>query len=163
MSRTEVLTFVTITVMERLVIGLLSPKHQRAEQIQWNQLLEAKKLNAYFDVYKTENCTCPECTKKMCLTLRLSEMFLLGRRGYIIDISLQKELVTLIDELDSSAKKAKRVDTIVNEGGIVRGYCLEKMKDPAEINFARFELFFGSPLTDAEKYSFLEKIAAKKS
>ena len=56
------------------------------------------------------------------LELRLSEMFLHERRGYVVGASLMKSVVPLLDDLDASAEESGMVDTILNRGGIFTGF-----------------------------------------
>ena len=50
----------------------------------------------------------------------LSEMYLFDRRGYIVGSALQKAIIPLLDQLDSSVKQ--KVDTVWNRGGCLMGF-----------------------------------------
>ncbi len=99
---------------KRLVFGLVGPKCSHEARKRWNAYFTEKNLDAFFDFYKT--------TTVSDLELRLSEMFLLERRGYLIDKKFQKECVRLMDQLDESAEREGKVDAVVNERGVLKGY-----------------------------------------
>ncbi len=97
------------------VFGLLGPICTAQARKTWNELLRKQQVDGFFDFYRTLN--------KHDLVTRLSEMFLLERRGYIIADSLQQDAVSLMDTLDASVTSG-RVDTVKNERGVLVGYFL---------------------------------------
>ncbi len=97
------------------VFGLLGPICTANARKTWNALLKKEKIDGFFDFYRTHS--------KHDLVTRLSEMFLLERRGYLIADSLQADAVSLMDRLDASVKHG-RVDTVKNEGGVLVGHFL---------------------------------------
>ncbi|MBP9774111.1 MAG: hypothetical protein KBD00_05835 [Candidatus Peribacteraceae bacterium] len=99
-----------------LVIGYIGPKLPGDLRKTWNALFSERKIDAFFDFYRT---------RKDDLPLRLSEMFLLERRGYIVDPQFSTEIIALLDRLDCSAQTSGKVDTVVNEGGVLIGYCID--------------------------------------
>jgi shikimate 5-dehydrogenase len=108
----------------RLIFGFVGPKCSHDARKRWNAYFREQRIDAFFDFYKANSVSD--------LELRLSEMFLLERRGYLIDPTLQNVCVSLMDELDASAKKEGRVDTVVNRGGVLVGY-YSGTKDVAEL------------------------------
>ena len=115
---------------KRLVFGLVGPKCSHEARKVWNAYFRKKGMDAFFDFYPTSR-------GKSDLVLRLSEMFLLERRGYLIDPKLQKECVSLMDELDASAKQEGRVDTVVNREGILVGYFVGSNFSDQQVLFAK--------------------------
>jgi shikimate 5-dehydrogenase len=111
--------------MERVVCGLLGSRCTGEARKVWNAAFKGAGLDAFFDFYRTGNRHDAE--------LRLSEMFLLERRGYAIDPKLQKEIVTLLDVLDTSATTEGKVDTVWNDGGVLYGFFLGATKDDKKI------------------------------
>ncbi len=100
--------------MVRYVIGLLAPVSPKGGRKHWNAILREKGIDGFFDGY-------PAATRDD-LQFRLSEMFLLDRRGYMLHESLQTLVLELLDVIDASAQAAGKVDTVVNEDGILHGY-----------------------------------------
>lgn len=117
--------------VSRIVIGSIGPTNSSDERKIWNELFAAEKRDAFFDFYRTTIDDLP---------LRLSEMYVLQRRGYIVSPQLGKAIISLLDETDGSDV----IDTVVNEGGVLKGYAMAK-KDPAETMKARYALWFASP------------------
>lgn len=74
-----------------------------------------RQLHAFFDFYRTANLND--------LELRLSEMFALERRGYVVDPLFQRDIHRFLDSLDVSAQECKMVDTVINQEGVLIGYC----------------------------------------
>jgi shikimate 5-dehydrogenase len=100
--------------MVRYVIGSLAPVSPKGGRKHWNAILRERGIDGFFDGY-------PAATRED-LQFRLSEMFLLDRRGYILHESLQTMVLDLLDVIDASAQSAGAADTVVNEGGILHGY-----------------------------------------
>lgn len=100
--------------MRQTVFGLIGPVCSSQARTKWNSLFKKNGLSAFFDFYRTKT--------KQDLELRLSEMFLLERRGYIVAPELQTMIVTLLDRLDNSARQQGCVDTVMNERGVLIGY-----------------------------------------
>lgn len=100
--------------MRQVVCGLIGPSCASQARTRWNELFREKNIPAFFDFYRTKT--------KEDLELRLSEMFLLERRGYVMAPELQTMIVPLLDRLDDTAKQTERVDTVVNDGGVLVGY-----------------------------------------
>ncbi len=64
------------------------------------------------------------------MQLRLAEMELHARRGYIVHgTALQHSILPFLDRLDASAHREGRVDTVLNDSGILVGYALESIDD----------------------------------
>ncbi len=105
------------------VFGLVGPTCTAHARATWNRLLKEQGIDGFFDFYRAKN----ECE----LVTRLSEMFLLERRGYLIDASLQEAATALMDILDPSVEQ-HRVDTVRNERGVLTGYYLGVVP-PAQI------------------------------
>lgn len=101
--------------MRPAVCGLIGSSCVSQARTTWNALFQKRGISAFFDFYRTKT--------KEDLELRLSEMFLLERRGYLVAPELQTLILPLLDRLDDSAKNAERVDTVVNDGGVLIGYC----------------------------------------
>ncbi len=100
--------------MRPLVCGLIAPSCLSQARTTWNALFKRHGLSAFFDFYRTKT--------KQDLELRLSEMFLLERRGYVVAEEFQASILPLLDRLDSSVEESKRVDTVVNDRGVLVGY-----------------------------------------
>lgn len=92
-----------------LVIGYVGPSAPRGLRKRWNQLFQERGIDAFFDIY-------PARTRED-VQSRLSDMFLLERRGYIFDASLQAWLPGLLD----SCPEQGSVDTVLNDAGVLRG------------------------------------------
>lgn len=97
-------------------------------------------IPAFFDFYRTKT--------QRDLELRLSEMFLHERRGYLIDPLFSVSILPLLDQLDSSAVASGKVDTVVNDGGVFVGYFVSATVDDTQIE-KRFSLFISSANTTA--------------
>jgi hypothetical protein len=111
----------------RLVLGYVGPSVPAGLRKHWNQLLAQRGVDAFFDAY-------PARTRED-LQQKLSEMFLLERRGYIVDPSLQPFLHELLDETPGQGS----VDTVLNDAGVLRGVACNSDEE-------RFELWFHSPM-----------------
>lgn len=98
----------------RFIIGLLAPHCSHDARKTWNRVLKERGVDGFFDFYVTKD--------EKDLELRLSEMFTLGRAGYIIGEPFQESVIPFLDELDAEIENAKRADTIVNKGGVLVGY-----------------------------------------
>ena len=101
--------------MQRVVCGLIGPLCSSEARSKWNGIFLSSGLDAFFDFYRTKT--------QRDLELRLSEMFLLERRGYIIGEPFQQSILPLLDRIDPAAQEAGRVDTVVNENGVLLGTC----------------------------------------
>ena len=100
--------------MVRFVIGYLGVTTPQGERKRWNGVLAQKGIDGFFDGYPTKTSDD--------LQFRLSEMFLLERRGYILAPQFQENVLELLDVVDASAQTAGKADTVVNEGGVLHGY-----------------------------------------
>jgi shikimate 5-dehydrogenase len=123
------------TSTARELLGILGP-HPDARVIlqRWNTWFREQGIDASMDRYPATAETLPE---------RLSEMVHYDRRGSIVAPALQRAIVPLLDDLDASVEGQGRVDTLWNDGGVVRGYLLESgERSPAEIFSARARLWF---------------------
>jgi shikimate 5-dehydrogenase len=117
------------------VFGLLGSKCSGQIRKVWNAFLKERGVDGFFDFYPTKTCEQ--------LELRLSEMFLLHRRGYVIGEQFQETVIPLLDRLDTSAEKKGAVDTVVNDGGVFVGYWIGDSAD------ARLSLWLAaSPVTE---------------
>lgn len=106
------------------VFGLIGPVCTAHARKTWNGLLREERIDGFFDFYRT--------TTKEDLVTRFSEMFLLGRRGYLVAASLQADAVPLMDRLTNEARKKGLVDTVKNERGVLMGHFMGEAK-PKEI------------------------------
>ena len=93
----------------RTIVGFIGAKNTVDLRKEWNDRFLAEGRDAFFDFYRTE----PQD-----LELRLSEMFHLQRRGYIVSEELCELVIPLLDRVDTADKK---VDVIVNDGGVLVG------------------------------------------
>lgn len=125
----------------RHVLGYLAPACPPAIRRIWNEMLrrEGRGDTAFFDGYRART--------REDLQLRLSEMYLLQRRGYAVGKGLEGESFDMMDKLDATALEAKMVDTVVNDGGVFTGYWCGDILDFAAMQ-KRYHLFFGSRLSD---------------
>ncbi|MEQ1849382.1 MAG: hypothetical protein ABL890_02210 [Candidatus Peribacteraceae bacterium] len=98
----------------RTVVGLIGPVCVLQCRSKWNAYLRQQGSDLDFQYYRTR-------TREE-LELRLSEMFVLERRGYIVHPEFITLVLPLLDRLDDSAAISKKVDTIVNDGGRLIGY-----------------------------------------
>lgn len=102
---------------ERKLFGIVGVIPERStKQANWNAFFDKENIDAFIDHYPTVETDLPE---------RLSEMFHFDRRGYIIGEEFQEVILPMLDSLDSSASERKRVDTVWNDNGVLRGYFLE--------------------------------------
>ncbi len=99
----------------RFIVGLLAKRHDARMRTRWNRMFAEEGGHGFFDCYRTAD-TPPED-----LALRLSEMFLHGRRGYVVGEEFQRSIVPLLDVLSREAREAGAVDTVVNDDGVLRG------------------------------------------
>jgi hypothetical protein len=97
------------------VFGLVGPTCSGGARKVWNELLTKEGIDGFFDFYRAIGTHD--------LVARLSEMFLLERRGYLIHASLQADAVGLMDYLAPSVTDG-RVDTVKNERGVLTGHFL---------------------------------------
>ncbi len=104
--------------MREAVCGLIGPVCTSQARTFWNKKFSDAGLDAFFDFYRTKTV--------QDLELRLSEMFLLERRGYVVAEEFQTLILPLLDRLDAEALREGRVDTVVNEGGVLVGYVLRE-------------------------------------
>ncbi len=100
--------------MRQTVCGLIGSVCTSKARTLWNELFKERGLSAFFDFYRTKT--------KEDLELRLSEMFLLERRGYVVAPELQSMILPLLDRLDSASQEKGSVDTVLNEEGVLIGY-----------------------------------------
>lgn len=100
--------------MRKIVCGLIGPSCTSQARTKWNELFKKHGIDAFFDFYRTKT--------KEDLELRLSEMFLLERRGYVVAPEFHMLIAPLLDCLDLSAKEKGSVDTVSNEGGVLAGF-----------------------------------------
>lgn len=98
----------------------------------FNQRFSAEQLDAYMAKYPCGVGELPE---------RLSEMFHFDRRGYVVGSQLQQDIMPLLDVLDGGATKEGRVDTVVNNSGVLGGYFV------AGDNERRWELWTPSSMS----------------
>jgi shikimate 5-dehydrogenase len=117
----------------RSVCGLLGPRCIAGERKRWNALFREEGIDAFFDCYKASSVSD--------LELRLAEMFHLERRGYLVVPSLQVLIIPLLDQLDVSVAGEGRVDTVVNNGGVLCGYCMGDWNDQ-EVTKRILEVWF---------------------
>ncbi len=96
------------------VFGWLGPSCKANARKTWNELFRKEGIDGFFDFYRTTNA--------YELATRLSEMFLLERRGYVIAPELQTIILPLLDRLDFTALEQGSADTVTNEGGVLVGY-----------------------------------------
>lgn len=99
----------------RYVFGFLGPRCTANARKTWNAFLREQGIDGCFDFYRTLHAGE--------LSLRFSEMFLLERRGYLIDPSLQASCMELMDVLTPRARQQKRVDIVINRRGVLIGDC----------------------------------------
>ncbi len=114
--------------MRSVVCGLIGPTCVSQSRTRWNALFKERGIDAFFDFYRM--------TTIADLELRLSEMFLLGRRGYIVDPAFQSGIVRLLDRLDPSAVEKGSVNTVMNERGVLVGYFLETDQERMHLWFS---------------------------
>ena len=100
--------------MRKIVCGLIGPVCSANARTVWNRMFADAGIDAFFDFYRT--------VTREDLELRLSEMFLLERRGYIVAEEFQTLVLPLLDRFDTDAEREGKVDTVINEGGVLIGY-----------------------------------------
>ncbi len=99
---------------DRILLGVLgSSADSSAILREWNSYLRAAGIDGSMDRYPCSEKTIPE---------RLSEMVHFDRLGYIVVPSLQSAMLQEMDDLDSSATESQKVDTILNDNGVLTGY-----------------------------------------
>ncbi len=124
--------------MVQTVVGYIGPRNHPDLRSCWNERLRAEGRDAFFDFYRTKIDDLP---------LRLSEMFVLERRGYIVSSELSEVIVPLLDRVDHSVDRAGKVNLIINNGGILSGYFLDT-SITHQVNSDVYSLLF--PYSDKE-------------
>lgn len=114
--------------MPRTIIGLLGQSRDTPQIRFWNALFRERSMDAFCDFYRTNDGAD--------LELRLSEMFLHHRRGYVLSKELQPLVVPLLDRTEGTGS----VDTVVNQGGVLIG--CHAGNDAMKSRRRRFELWF---------------------
>jgi len=99
--------------MPSIIFGHLGKDMHPSERKFWNAFFLGQEIEACFHLYPTQPHDIP---------LRLSEMFLHDRRGYTIGAELGSAMTDCMDVLDVSAKKTGKVDTVFNDGGVIKGF-----------------------------------------
>jgi shikimate 5-dehydrogenase len=99
---------------ERILLGVLgSSADSSAILREWNSYLRSAGIDGSMDRYPCSEKTIPE---------RMSEMVHFDRRGYIVAPALQTAMLSAMDTLDSSAIQSHKVDTIINDNGVLTGF-----------------------------------------
>ncbi len=112
-----------------MLLGVLGASSQSSKILrEWNRMLREESIDGSMDRYPCTALTLPE---------RLSEMLHFDRRGYIIIPALHQPILPLMDILDASAQKRGAVDTVVNDGGVLKGYWTDNNNDQ------RISVWFG--------------------
>ncbi len=124
---------------ERHVVGAIGGMSSSADRRMWNALFLAEGWNAFFDHYPAGVDDIP---------LRLSEMFLHGRAGYIVGPPLERAIMSQLDSLDELAAREGKVNTVANDGGLLRGFWVPE-DGARELLRARSRLWFGVFPSDA--------------
>ncbi len=102
---------------DRVLLGILGRCPDSSAVLrEWNVLLRSAGIDGSMDRYPCSEQTIPE---------RLSEMVHFDRRGYIVASSLQSAMLHAMDNLDPSTVSSQKVDTILNDGGVLTGYFVE--------------------------------------
>ncbi len=118
--------------MHQIVCGLIGKTCTGGARERWNRLFTERGVDAFFDFYRTMT--------REDLELRLSEMFLLERRGYVVGGDWQSAILPLLDAVHETAKQKGSVDTIVNERGVLTGYFFG---DSEDVDAERMKVWFG--------------------
>jgi shikimate 5-dehydrogenase len=139
--------------MSRQVLGFVGPACPSTVRKIWNELLSREGIDGFFDGYRA--------LKSADVQQRLSEMYLLERRGYVIGKGLAGDSASMMDKLDPSAIEAGAVDTVVNDGGVFTGYHIGDVLDFESIK-QRFTLFFGSSIS-ARTLEWLRQLTPDKA
>lgn len=103
-----------LLVSSTLIIGLIGPRCTGSARKMWNEIFREREIDAFFDFYRTNT--------DRDLELCLSEMFLHERRAYLLDPLFSLSVRPLLDRLDPSAKATQRIDTVINDEGILIGF-----------------------------------------
>lgn len=107
------------------VFGLVGPVCDGSARQVWNALLRERHIDGFFDFYRT--VTIGD------LELRLSEMFRLGRVGYIVHPSLSRQAIPLMDHTDRGVAE-RGVRVVKNAGGVLTGYGYDFSDNDAILN-----------------------------
>jgi len=119
------------TSVDREIFGILGSIPNRSDvQRKWNEYFAERRMDAFMDHYPTTEKLLPE---------RLSEMFHFDRRGYIVGDSLSTAVIPLLDGLDGSSRQSKKVNTVLNDGGVLIGFWTEG-DDPVESRLLAWKL-----------------------
>lgn len=116
---------------DRTIIGFIGPVLPDQARAEWNAYFRQQGSPLEFQFYRTK-------TREE-LELRLSEMFVHGRRGYVVHPVFSATVIPLLDRLNASSEQAQKVDTIVNEDGRLCGYFLHA--DPSGAQEERTRLW----------------------
>lgn len=101
------------TSVTREIYGILGTmKGASAELQKWNGLFRKESKDAVLVKYSASVSQLPE---------RLSEMFHFDRRAYFVSGNLQESILMHMDTLEASATKNKRVNTVLNQDGVLTG------------------------------------------
>lgn len=104
------------TAIHRELFGILgSFPVAGKEMARWNKSFAKQGIDAWMSKYPATVKTIPE---------RLSEMFHFDRRAYLVSPSLEKVVLPFLDRLETHAKQEGRVNTILNERGVLVGALL---------------------------------------
>jgi shikimate dehydrogenase len=99
---------------ERILLGILGKSPDASAVLrEWNSFFRSAGIDGSMDRYPCTEKTIPE---------RLSEMVHFDRRGYIVASALQTAMLSPMDTLDGSAIQSHKVDTIINDNGVLTGY-----------------------------------------
>ncbi len=112
-------------MLERTVIGCIGTPddggHHTCRKF-WNAIFSQQNISATFEIYPL--------TLAKDVQLRLAEMELHARRAYILHgTELQRLILPFLDRIDAHAQQEQRVDTVLNNSGVLVGYALETNDD----------------------------------
>lgn len=99
--------------IQRELFGVLGNYPKASQEIAlWNKSFAEHGKNAWMSKYAASVKTLPE---------RLSEMFHFDRRGYIVAPELEEAILPYLDHVEDHAQKERRVNTVLNERGVLTG------------------------------------------
>ena len=108
--------------LHREICGLLGRFPDRAARLRrWNEWFSREGIDAVMESYPATAAELPE---------RFSEMFHFDRRFYLVGKKLEKAVLPLLDELDEAARTKRRVNVVINKGGVLHGALIDNADEP---------------------------------
>ncbi len=99
--------------MPDIVIGFIGRKKNSHILTAMREHFQWQTREVHIDFYRTT---------EQDLSARLSELYALDRRGYVVSDELQEAILPFLDSIHPTDMPPTSVNTVVNDGGILKGY-----------------------------------------